>query len=258
MSAPRPFAGKLPKSQRYNPNLIGPESTLDPQNQKKRIFDLLKIYQPPKDPLQKCANTVFPFYNHQKCVAVLKKIDPNSDEFKNKAKRVEYYGGDRTGFKVVDIFNLTNPARELAFENTLKIDSLRLACSKHHSTSEIMFHCTRIGNLNTILKDGLKTEYSQRGRYGRGIYLSEDPRKAALYCKKDPRQFNKKIMLLVNVAPGRTVIYNNTINPYLERVPPEKDSVKGIIGGLSEHVLYDNNRVNVVGVIVFQCVKLYY
>lgn len=241
MSVSRSYAGKLAKEQT------------------RQIHNLkLKLSQKPKNLLQKCvqkhAKTVYNFYNNQKCVAILKKIDPNSVEFLNTARRVEYYtnGYSVNLLKVVDIFNLRNYATEDAFENRLKNDLLQPRSLDYDSTTKIMFHVTRNENLRSILKEGLKTEYSRGGRYGKGIYLSEDPRKAALYRKKEPDEFNKKIMLMVKVVPGRTIIYNNMINPYLKRAPSGKDTVKGIINGLSEYVLYDNNRVNVVGVIVYR------
>ena len=70
------------------------------------------------------------------------------------------------------------------------------------------YHVTRAENLKDLLLEGLDQRLAARGRFGRGLYFAEDPRKSDFYWKgsKDPSAV--RMMLRTKVLLGRKKPYS--------------------------------------------------
>lgn len=126
--------------------------------------------------------------------------------------------------------------------------------SKPWVTEErIGYHVTRAENLKDLLNEGLDPRLSSRGRFGRGLYFAEDPRKSNYYWKGSQDPGAMRMMLRTRILLGRIKEYPpGEVDPFLRREPRGFDSVQGEIGGQKEYVVYDENRAMIEYVITYK------
>jgi hypothetical protein len=113
--------------------------------------------------------------------------------------------------------------------------------------------------LMQILSQGLDPRLAAQGRYGRGVYLAEDARKADAYaCVTTPQPKKKthphpvRYVIVCAAMLGRVGHLGGSTFPSLQREPHGFDSVSGTPDGVyREHVVYRAARVVPVAVAVY-------
>lgn len=175
-------------------------------------------------------------------------VDRDSSEWQNVAT-----GLQDAGFGVINVYRIQNAAIYEQFRRKALSEAAKpWLCEQRNA-----YHVTRAENLKDLLLEGLDQRLAARGRFGRGLYFAEDPRKSDFYWKgsKDPSAV--RMMLRTKVLLGRKKSYSpGVVDPWLRREPRGYDSVQGEIAGQKEFVVYDSNRAMIEYVITYKLPKV--
>eukprot|EP00040_Diaphanoeca_grandis_P005642 m.33848 g.33848 ORF g.33848 m.33848 type:complete len:577 (-) comp16881_c1_seq1:359-2089(-) len=178
------------------------------------------------------------------------KVEKGTPEFNDVAASMECCNFEDTGLEVLKVFRVQNPTLYQQFLAKRISDELKPWASSTDNTPRQVFHVTRAKHLEALLVEGLDQRLASRGRFGRGLYFAEDPRKSNQYWKG---KGDVKMMLRASVLTGRTKKYQaNSIDPSLLREPKGYDSVQGELYGQREFVVYDSARVQIEYIITYQ------
>eukprot|EP00041_Stephanoeca_diplocostata_P007052 m.97454 g.97454 ORF g.97454 m.97454 type:complete len:426 (+) comp16699_c0_seq1:352-1629(+) len=117
-----------------------------------------------------------------------------------------------------------------------------------------LFHGTRchdmLHDIPRLLAEGLDQRLAGVGRFGRGIYFSDDAVKAHMYTPNDTEY---RCMLVCSVQLGNTFCYPpGQTDPKLLRQLRGYGSVVGNVTGEREYVVYENSRVMINYVILYK------
>lgn len=125
---------------------------------------------------------------------------------------------------------------------------------EHERQERQLYHGTRCHDVEhdiaRLLAEGLDQRLAGVGRFGRGIYFAERPMKAHMYT---PNDTPLRCMLQCSVQLGNTFRYPaQQMDPELLREPQGYGSVVGNVTGQDEYVVYDNHRVMINYMILYQ------
>ena len=151
----------------------------------------------------------------------LQPLDHNSEEFTLINKYVQNTHAsthDQYKLEVEDVFKVNRQGEKRRYKPFKKLHNRQL-----------LWHGSRMTNYVGILSHGLKIappEAPVTGyMFGKGIYFADMVTKSANYCCTTP-QNNVGLMLLSEVALGD--MHELTNAAYIEKLPKEKHSVKGV------------------------------
>lgn len=157
---------------------------------------------------------------------------PHTSEFRNVAAQLL-----AAGFDVVKVDRIQNHFALEKYTKSCQDDIRKTGVFKERS----LFHVTRADSLEDLFKEGLDQRLAARGRFGRGLYFAEDPRKSDSYWKG--ARYSNRVMLQLKVNLGRVKEYfPGQIDPNLRREPKGFDSVQGKIANQKEYVVYNSDR----------------
>ena len=107
-------------------------------------------------------------------------------------------------------------------------------------TKDVKLYHTSSASLDELVLEGLDARLSSIGLFGKGIYATSSPAKAASYWKgtSEIRTMFQVRMNLENVYTFPNGIFDHT----LVREPRGYDSVKGNMTGQDEYIVYKNSR----------------
>jgi hypothetical protein len=127
--------------------------------------------------------------------------------------------------------------QRLQFEKrSMKMD--REEGEDYRVNETLLFH-TSSAEVSTICSEGLDQRLARRGRFGSGVYFSDNPVKCHSYWKGS----GPKIMFACYVLLGTVKEYpHRQMDASLLREPPGYDSVKGNVTGQDEYIIYTNYR----------------
>lgn len=178
------------------------------------------------------------------------KVKKGSSEFMEVAASMESCNFEDTGFEVLNVFRVQNQIVHKKFVEKHLSDELKPRATPIDCSPRQLFHVTRSKHLESLLVEGLDQRLASRGRFGRGLYFAEDPRKSNQYWKGSG---SVRMMLRASVLLGHVKEYKaNSIDPSLLREPKGYDSVQGELYGQREHVVYDSARVQIEYIITYK------
>lgn len=165
-------------------------------------------------------NPLDAFYSRLK--TDLRSVDKTEDDYKMIQLYVERtqspHHNQWESMEIEDIFRVKRDGEDERFDPF-----------KRFHNRQLLWHGSRATNFAGILLNGLKIAPSEALKtgyiFGKGVYFAEMVSKSALYCNTS-KENDSGLMLLCQVALGNTLNFKEPT--FIEKLPPNKDSVKAI------------------------------
>lgn len=181
---------------------------------------------------------------HGICRAHLIWLEDSSAEFIKISKDFE-----KVGYTVAGIARVQNARQLMRFNQEVLDMELR----SEPTTKEDLYHTTNAMDMDRVYSEGLDQRLARQGYFGRGIYASDDPRKADMYWRARPDHSSLRFTLRVKMLLGKVKQYPYSITAReLMREPDGFDSVCGNVNGYNEYVVYHNDRAIIEHVVFYR------
>lgn len=154
------------------------------------------------------------------------------------------------GFAVDSIIEIQNSV--LFTQYCVRREAVRLI--RGDANEKIVYHVSK-GALHNICQDGLDNRLSQRGFFGRGLYVTSDPMKANDYSTDKGNPEALRMMLRCQVVLGKSKEYEvGRFDRDLMTEPEGFDSVQGFIRRGTEYVVYSQDRIYISHIVFYRFV----
>ena len=166
-----------------------------------------------------------------------RRLQPGSPEFYNVIGPMN----STTGFFALAVFAVRNPDSDAHFN----ISSSSIARNNGGNANVITgYHCTSPTAIRSIMEDGFNISQSRVGFFGKGAYFATNVLKANNYSPQKGNPIATRLMLVCNVALGKTKQYGlGRFDRELAKAPEGFQSVRGFLNQDYEYVVYDKNQI---------------
>lgn len=155
-----------------------------------------------------------------------------------------------SGLRLSQLFQLDNKLLKIKFEQEL--ENLKHAKPEGFTENILHLYHGTTANLDHVCDEGLDERLSRKGRFGKGIYFSDDPSKCCKYAEKK-NSSKDKYLLICKVILGDIKEYPDgsedrtlTKEPLKDVINGKRifyDSVKGKPCHHTEYVIYEKRRI---------------
>jgi hypothetical protein len=151
-------------------------------------------------------------------------------------------------FTILDVVEIENVFLRKQYETRREMLSFVAGAANE----QVTYHVTK-ANLLTLCNEGLDPRHSQRGFFGKGVYLADSAVKANDYSPEKGKPDAVRVMLQCRVLLGRSKEYElGHFDRDLVAEPRGFHSVKGFIRRDTEYVVFSRDQVLIDRVIFYR------